>query len=210
MVCRALHVRCRKAVKTLVHYGFWLVGLSEATTQTTVAERACLARHAKSRRRLAEIGVWHGVTTRVLRSVMASDGVLFAVDPFPIGRLGFSIQRRIARSEVRRVVNGTVEWLRMTGVAAAQTLATDNFRPVDFVFIDGDHSYEGLRGDWEAWSSLVAPGGVVALHDSNPTPERPIHDSGSVRYTREVVSRDPGFERIEVVDTLTVLRRNTV
>ncbi|OLE02278.1 MAG: hypothetical protein AUI36_43495 [Cyanobacteria bacterium 13_1_40CM_2_61_4] len=51
---------------------------------------------------LAEIGVWHGVTTCRLRSKMASDGVLFAVDPYPIGCLGFSAQRYIARKELGR------------------------------------------------------------------------------------------------------------
>jgi hypothetical protein len=30
---------------------------------------------------------------------------------------------------------------------------------VDFVFIDGDHSYDGLRADWLGWSMLVMPGG---------------------------------------------------
>src|SRR5947209_10406655 len=51
---------------------------------------------------LAEIGVWHGVTTCRLRSKMASDGGLFAVDPYPSGYLGFRPQRYIARKEVGR------------------------------------------------------------------------------------------------------------
>lgn len=36
--------------------------------------------------------------------------------------------------------------------------------PVDFLFIDGDHSFEGLQGDWMAWKSHVALHGVVAQH----------------------------------------------
>jgi predicted O-methyltransferase YrrM len=208
MVWHALAFRRREAVRPIAHYALWLLGLTQPTTQTTNAERACLARHAAGRRRLVEIGVWHGVTTARLRSVMASNGLLLAVDPYPIGRLGFSLQQRIARSVVRRVRNGRVEWLRMTGTAAADRFAANGAGLADFVFIDGDHSYEGLRGDWEAWSSLVAPGGIVALHDSHPTPERPIHDAGSVRYTRDVVSRDRRFERINVVDSLTIMRRH--
>ena len=78
---------------------------------------------------------------------------------------------------------------------------------IDFLFIDGDHSYEGIRADWEGWSSFVAPEGVVCLHDSRATAERPIADAGSVRYVAEVVSRDPRFETAEVVETLTVLVR---
>jgi predicted O-methyltransferase YrrM len=36
---------------------------------------------------------------------------------------------------------------------------------VDFLFIDGDHTYEGVKQDFETFSSLVVVGGVIALHD---------------------------------------------
>lgn len=38
---------------------------------------------------------------------------------------------------------------------------------VDMVFVDGDHSYEGCRGDIEAWGPHVRTGGVIAIHDYN-------------------------------------------
>src|SRR5262249_31521464 len=145
-----------------------------------------------------------------LRAAMAADGLLAAVDPFPAGRLGFSIQRCIAQSEVGRVANGRVEWVRLTGVAAAKQYAANGNGPVDFIFIDGDHSYDGIRGDWEAWSDLLAPGAIAALDDSHPTPERPIDDAGSVRYTRDVIRKDSRFEFLEVVDSLSVFRRRLI
>jgi predicted O-methyltransferase YrrM len=194
-------------MRVLTHLVLWRLGRAAAETQTTEAERACLRRHAVGRRRLAEVGVWHGVTSAVLRGAMAADGVLLAIDPFPKGRLGFSAQRYIARSEVARVRNGTVRWMRLTGAEAGRQLAARNEPLVELVFIDADHTYEGLRGDWEAWSPLVAPGGAVALHDSRSTPERPIDDAGSVRYTQEVVAHDQRFEQVEAVDSLTVWHR---
>jgi predicted O-methyltransferase YrrM len=39
------------------------------------------------------------------------------------------------------------------------------FSPFDFVFIDGDHTYDGTQQDWEWYSPLVRKGGVVAFHD---------------------------------------------
>ncbi len=36
---------------------------------------------------------------------------------------------------------------------------------VDFLFIDGDHSYEGVKGDFEVYSDIVNGGGVIAFHD---------------------------------------------
>lgn len=38
---------------------------------------------------------------------------------------------------------------------------------IDFLFIDGDHSYEGVRMDYLLWSPLVRPGGVIGFHDIN-------------------------------------------
>lgn len=194
-------------MRVLAHLIRWRLGLARAETQTTDAERACLARRVAGSRRVVEIGVWHGVTTRLLRRAMAADGILYAVDPFPTGRLGFSAQRVIARREVDREPNGTVRWIRQTGAAAGRAHAAIGGDAIDFIFIDGDHSYEGLRADWEAWSELIAPGGIVALHDSVSTPDRPIDDAGSVVYVRDVVRQDPRFTVVETVDSLTILER---
>jgi predicted O-methyltransferase YrrM len=188
------------------HFALWIFGLAAAETQTTGAEREALRRHASGREKLVEVGVWHGVTTCKLRTAMSPSGTLFAVDPYPAGRLGFSMQQVIAHREVSRVSNGRVIWIRKTGAGAVKGFIQAN-ESVDFVFIDGDHSYEGLRGDWEGWSSVVRPGGIVALHDSCSSADRNIEEAGSVRYTREVILVSPRFESIETIDSLTVLRR---
>jgi len=36
---------------------------------------------------------------------------------------------------------------------------------VDLLFIDGDHSYNGVLTDWLLYQGLVRPGGIVAFHD---------------------------------------------
>jgi hypothetical protein len=133
-------------------------------------------------------------------------GVLYAVDPFEPGRLGFSLQRVIARREIRRVRGGKVNWVRLSGARAADQVLRDG--PVDLIFIDGDHSYEGLRSDWEAWSAGTAPDALIALHDSVSSSSRNIEDAGSVRYTRETIAKDPRFRRIRTVETLTFWSRS--
>jgi predicted O-methyltransferase YrrM len=40
---------------------------------------------------------------------------------------------------------------------------------VDLLFIDGDHSYEGVRADFENYAPLVRPGGLIAFHDVEST-----------------------------------------
>jgi len=37
------------------------------------------------------------------------------------------------------------------------------------LFIDGDHSYEGAKADFDRWSAFVRPGGHMLLHDAVDT-----------------------------------------
>ena len=41
-------------------------------------------------------------------------------------------------------------------------------KEIDFLFIDGDHSYEGVKSDFEMFSPLVKKGGTVCFHDIAP------------------------------------------
>ena len=38
-------------------------------------------------------------------------------------------------------------------------------KAVDFLFIDGDHTYEGVKLDFEMYGPLVKRGGIIAFHD---------------------------------------------
>jgi predicted O-methyltransferase YrrM len=40
-----------------------------------------------------------------------------------------------------------------------------NGRMIDYAFIDGDHTYEGVKRDYEMYSPLVRSGGIMAFHD---------------------------------------------
>ena len=46
-------------------------------------------------------------------------------------------------------------------------------RPLDFLFIDGDHSYEGVKRDFGYYSRFVRSGGFVAFHDIVARPQFP-------------------------------------
>jgi predicted O-methyltransferase YrrM len=38
--------------------------------------------------------------------------------------------------------------------------------PIDLLFIDGDHSYKGIKADWQKFSPHVSEFGIVVFHDT--------------------------------------------
>jgi len=172
-----------------------------APSQLTDAERAALAKHAAGRKRIVEIGVYFGASTRLLRSVMAADGEIVGVDPFFRGRIGIPFQKFVAERELAKASNGSARLME----AFSQDAAKSWTGPIDFLFIDADHSWKGIDRDWTDWSPFVSPGGVVAFHDALPAPGRPDYDS--VRYFAERITNDPRFARIDAADSLAVVKR---
>lgn len=45
--------------------------------------------------------------------------------------------------------------------------------PADFAFIDGDHTYEGVKSVFQLYGPLVRTGGIIAFHDIFSRPDSP-------------------------------------
>lgn len=76
------------------------------------------------------------------------------------------------------------EMMRMESVQAA-----DYFQPAsfDFVFIDGDHQYEGCRADIRAWLPKVRAQGFLGGHDfSYAGVERAVRDEFDDNFERDI------------------------
>lgn len=53
-------------------------------------------------------------------------------------------------------------------------------RRLDFIFIDADHTYEGVKADYVIYSKFVRPGGIVVFHDIKDTQNH--RDKGCTVY----------------------------
>lgn len=67
-----------------------------------------------------------------------------------------------------------------------------NDRPIDFLFVDGDHSYNGVKMDYEMYGSLVRPGGIIAFHDNKPTNSN--NWSGVIPFWKEIKKKTKASE----------------
>lgn len=73
---------------------------------------------------------------------------------------------------------------RSTSMEVANRV-TDN--TLDFVFIDGNHSYKYVKEDIREWTKKVKPGGIVAGHDYKVDPE---NDYGVIEAVNEYVEEN--------------------
>lgn len=103
-----------------------------------------------SPRIVLEIGVHMGGSLRVWKEAFKTDLAIGVntTDEMP-DKTGFSIV--IGDSHAEDTLDTVMHKL--------------NGRMVDFLFIDGDHLYEGVKKDFEMYSPLVRAGGIVGFHD---------------------------------------------
>lgn len=125
--------------------------------------------------RAVEIGTARGGTLFLLTQALASSCQLVSVDlhfgPFGGGYPHWKIPlfHALAIGGPRlKLLRGNSQTPEMRDLVR-ETLGGQ----ADFILIDGDHSYEGAKRDYELYRELVAPGGIIAFHDIVPgSPER--------------------------------------
>ncbi|GEM_PF-718779 len=106
---------------------------------------------------LAEIGSYRGATTQKL--AQETKRLIYAVDPY-IGYGGWESDLDAFKEKVEFLPN--VNHLRMTSGMAFKQLQN---KSLSMVFIDAVHDFSNTWFDFCSWSSLVVPGGLIAMHD---------------------------------------------
>ena len=117
---------------------------------------------------VVEIGTSMGGTLYLWTRLAQPDALIISVD-LPGGKFGGGysrlrtpLYRRFARDRQQ------LQLMRANSHEASTLAEVKRLlggKTVDFLFIDGDHTYEGVKQDWEMYSPLVRTGGLVAFHD---------------------------------------------
>jgi len=190
----------RPRVMNLLHWA----NLVNAMSQTIPAELYALEHHAAGARRALEIGTYQGVSAARIAGALAPGGLLHCVDPWPENGWGENPCWSICERHLRRCgVNKRVRFLRGYSREMAEQMPNE----LDFAFVDGDHSWEGIKTDWTIVSERMLPGGVVCLHDSLVPIGEGWRHPDSCAYFEGVIRFDLRFSVIEVVHSLAVLRK---
>lgn len=176
---------------------FWSSVLNNGIARLRFDEAALLFRVVRSfpAPGVVEIGRFFGGSTFLIAAALQGRGSLLSIDFHAPGKMsqdqGALYDRRTQAALERAGLAAPVKLV----VADSQSYDTAGLSP-DVVFVDGDHSYEGVKRDFQTWSKALKPGGVILLHDAKP--ETPFGvlpvDQGVARLAREVEA-DTAFTR---------------
>lgn len=144
-----------------------------------------------------EIGSYLGASTCFIANALAPDSVLFCIDTWQNDAMRYEdsdtdAERRDTYREFRlnteRYADKLVEVRKWSAEGVSDVRET--VRSIDFLFLDGDHTYDGVKGDWDNFSPLLVAGSIVVFHDT-----------GWAQGVRKVISEEV-IARSEVIFTL--------
>lgn len=186
-----------------------------ATTSEDAVARVLAARSRVAEElNILEIGVLFGVGAAFMHTALSPfyERVrLVLLDPFD-GYYGPEhldplTGQRVSRSAVERnLARATIPAGDVTILAGFST--DDGVReqarkagPYDVIVIDGDHSYEGVKADFERYAEMLSPGGVLIVDDygSEDWPD-------VTKYVDQVVSADDRFEKLGSLSRTAIFR----
>ncbi len=168
--------------------------LNHGVASLQLDEAALLYRLARdaSTGPFAEIGRFKGGSTLVFATALPEGMELWSYDlhvalrpDMPGAQLDSELRDALARYGLEHKVHLLVADSRTVDPPPA---------PLELLFIDGDHSYEGAKADFERWQEFVRPDGQVLFHDAVDTGGYGNVYPGVARFVAEL-ERDSAWVR---------------
>lgn len=124
-------------------------------------ELTWLAETAARSKFIVELGCFHGRSTRALAD--NTQGIVYAVDDWSWQE----VNPNNSYLEFQKNLRDHLQSGRVIRVPIRHEWAEGFYygKKFDFIFIDGDHDYEGIHRDITLALPYVSPGGVLSGHD---------------------------------------------
>lgn len=138
------------------------------TTHLTMKERCCLYLLTKNRKYVLEIGSYIGASACCFGAALkdTGSGKVICIDTWNNDAMTegnrdtwqkFQCNTASYKEQIVPVRGFSID-------VVAEVAAC--VKSLDLLFIDGDHSYEGVKADWEAYKHFLRPSSIVVFHDS--------------------------------------------
>ena len=132
------------------------------TSATRPTDLATLLRLARGRQYIVELGTGTAWTTIAL-ATDRPDSEIVSYDPIPQAHRDFYL------AQVPEPVRRRIQLIKAPGASGPRT-----DRLVDMLYIDSFHDRDNTLAEVRAWSSVMAPGGVMVFDDYTHTVHRGV------------------------------------
>lgn len=187
-------------IDDVIHYSFYVLGELIRPIQIYEEFKKFLQVFKdKSPKTILEIGTANGGSLFSLCKLAPKDAIIVSID-LPEGKFGGGypewktpIYKLFKKDEQQLFLLREDSHLEQTVTKIKEIL---NGKQIDFLFIDGDHSYEGVKKDFEMYSSLVKNDGIIAFHDIAPNGLEKF-TGGVPRFWKEIKNKYVHKEFVE-------------
>lgn len=148
-----------------------------------------------------EIGTYNGGASALISKYLPKNVNLTTIDIFkkpPKGSVpppGDGPSLKEARETIKK--EGKISKVKIIK-GVSWEVAKSWKKPIDVLFIDGDHRYEAVKRDFTSWESHVVKGGFILIHD--------INFKGVKKAFKEVIKNKRFFLQ-EIVGTFAVIKK---
>jgi len=197
--CRCIHYLLLGPPKGVPGLVDFVCGDHFLSAGQVVSELAALGEILAARRpeRALEIGTARGGTLLFLCGVASPQATIISVDlqggkfGGGYGRTQGWLYKRFARRKQRlQLLQGDSHSRDILDKVKAALRGQE----LDYLFIDGDHSYPGVKCDFEMYGPMVRKGGLIAFHDIVEGPPETV--GGAPRLWGEIKSK---YRHIEII-----------
>ena len=137
-----------------LHHGEQMLALVESTKPAVIVE----------------LGTFLGASAIAMARVAKTwGGVVYCVDTWT-GRPKLTktkLPYKLYFCAANLVIADVAPWIRLIPATTLQAAAAWTGPPIDLLYVDADHSYEGCLADLMAWTPHVRPGGWLVGDDYN-------------------------------------------
>ena len=149
-----------------------------------------------------EIGSFKGKSTCYLAAGLVkannTNGRVHAVDLWTLGNTNSA---KYHTQETFDIFNYQIKKLELENIIipymnTSIKAAKKHSKPIDMLFIDGNHKYNSVYTDWKAWKVFLKNGSIIAFHDHTP------RWNGVMRVVDEEVLEKYSVKDVGQVDSL--------
>lgn len=140
---------------------------------------------------IVEIGRYKGGSTVLLAAAMDRESHLYSYD------LHVKLQHEVSGLELDAETKSALARYglaeRVNLIVADSTTAPPPAEQCDLIFVDGDHTYSGVRRDYENWRPFVPSGGHLLFQDAASVREFTSWEEDVARLVAEIESEDGAY-----------------